>query len=166
VYPSNASCKKIWALMPREIRLQAAQHFFNPEEKTNSLLKSAVIASIAKVRNSREVSIRKGSREQQENWLSANTLIPDEVADTLIRLYLLHDQLPMIEAFLDDLKIPHTHGLIEESFDSAALSAEQLNQAAARLAETYGADPASLYFAYTAGNTGDWAEAVRKIQLA
>jgi len=155
VYPSNASCKKIWALMPREIRLQAAQHFFNPEEKTNSLLKSAVIASIAKVRNSREVSIRKGSREQQENWLSANTLIPDEVADTLIRLYLL-----------DDLKIPHTHGLIEESFDSAALSAEQLNQAAARLAETYGADPASLYFAYTAGNTGDWAEAVRKIQLA
>ncbi len=165
MYPSNASCKKIWALMPREIRLQAAQHFFNPEEKTNSLLKNAVIASIAKARNSREVSIRKGSREQLENWLSANTLIPDEIADNLIRLYLLHEQLPMIEAFLDDLKIPHVHGLIEEAFDTSALPAEQLNAAAARLAETYGAEATSLYFAYTAGNSGDWSEAVRKIQL-
>jgi hypothetical protein len=152
--------------MPREERAQAAKHFFDPESKTNSLLKNAAFAAIAKARNSREASIRKGTPEQLQNWLSANVLIPDEIADNLIRLYLLHNQLPMIEAFLDDLHVPHVHGLIEESFDTGTLTEEQLTAAASRLTETYGPEATSLYFVYTAGNTGDWAEAVRKIPLA
>ena len=151
--------------MPREQRAEAAKQFFDPESKTNGLLKNMAIAAIAKSRNSRESSIRKGTREQLENWLSANVNIADEVADTVIRLYLLRTQLPMIEAFLDDLNIPHAKGLIEESFDTGTLTEEQLTAAASRLTERFGADATRLYFAYTAGQTGDWAETVRKIPL-
>ena len=163
--PSQTSSKKLWSLMPREQRAEAAKQFFDPEANTNGLLKNMAIAAIAKARNTREASIRKGSREQLENWLSANANIADEVADTVIRLYLLRTQLPMIEAFLDDLKVPHAQGLIVESFDTGTLTDEQLNAAARRLAERFGADAPRLYFAYTAGQSGDWAETIRKISL-
>jgi len=166
VPPSIARSKKLWSQMPREQRALAARHFFDPESKTNAMLRQMAIAAIAKSRNSRESSIRKGTREQLENWLSNNALISEEVADTVIRLYLLHTQLPMIESFLDDLQIPHTHGLIEESFDTSSLPADQLAAAATRLTERFGPENAHLYLAYTAAQTGDWAETVRKIPLA
>jgi hypothetical protein len=163
VSPPHASSKKLWSLMPREQRALAAKHFFDPDAKVNGMLRNMAIAAIAKARNTREASIRKATRPQLENWLSSNVLISDEVADTVIRLYLLHTQLPMIEAFLDDLQIPHAKGLIEESFDTGAIPADQLIAAAHRLTVRFGAENSSLYLAYTAAQTGDWAETVRKI---
>ena len=165
VYPSAASSKKLWSLMPREERGLAAKHFFDPATGVNPVFRNAAIAAIAKSRNSREVSIRKATREQQENWLAGNQMIIEEIADTLIRVYLLHEQLPMIEAFLDDLKVPHTKGLIEDSFDCSALSTEDLTAAARRLTEAHGVEAVELYLVYTAGSTGDWADAVKRIPL-
>ena len=95
--PTQISSQKLWAQLSLVQRTLAARHFWNPASRVSPALKESTITAIAKHRNFREVSVRKASREKLQGWL----------ADMLVRLYLLEEHRTMVEAFLDDLRIPH-----------------------------------------------------------
>ena len=63
----------------------------------------------------------------------------------------------MIISFLELLKVPHADCMIEESFDLATLSNEQVQQAARTLLESADRAGALLYLKYLAIQGGPWA---------
>lgn len=81
----------------------------------------------------REVTFRKTPIERQANWTAATRSLPDQIADDLLRKYLINEHQAVIFSFLELLKIPLAEGMIEESLDLAALSNEQVEMAACSL---------------------------------
>jgi hypothetical protein len=159
---SGISCQKLWGQMSPEQRLEAANHFWDQGSEISHALRSVAVTAIAKARGSREISVRGASREQISKWTSGILHIPEQVADSLIRLYLLYEQRQMIVTFLDGLQIPHSQGLVSADFDLSTVPEEQLAQAAHRLAERFGSAAAELYFGFTAAQKEAWGELGRK----
>jgi hypothetical protein len=152
--------------MSPERRNQAAYHFWNSGEGSSLSVREKGISAIAKARGSRELKIRTASREQLKKWTVAVSQLPEEVANALIRLYLLHEQHQMVEEFLDDLRIPHTQGLILDDFNLTTLSAQELAEGARRLTGRYGEELVRLYLGYAAANGGAWGIAVQSIPMS
>ena len=157
------SCRKLWGQMSPEQRLKAAEHFWARTSEVNHALRSGTITAIARARGSREISVRGASQRQLSKWTSGTQHIPEDVADSLMRLYLIHEQRQMVVAFLVDLEIPHSGAVIFEEFDPSTLSAQQLTLAALRLTEHFGAPATELYFKYTAVQSGAWGEVGKTI---
>ena len=116
-----------------------------------------LFASIAKAKNLREVFVRKSPVERLVNWTAATLSLPDPIVDDLLKRYLLKQHRPVIVSFLDLLQIPHSEGMIEESFDFATLTKERVQEAARSLIAS--ADPvgSELYLKYLVLQGGPWA---------
>lgn len=150
----SVSAKRIWRQLPEETRI-AASNFYWAESKAAG--KPILVASLARTKNFREVTVRKAPIERLATWTAMAAVLPDAIVDELLKTYLLHEHRAVIIRFLELLNIPHTDGMIDESFDLATLSAEQVQKAARTLPET--ADPAGaeLYLKYLALQGGPWA---------
>ena len=159
---SGTTCQKLWVKMSLEQRLEAANHFWDKGSEINHALRTVAVAAIAKRRGTRIISIWPASPEQVSTWTSGTLQLPEEVAGSLVRLYLLHEQQEMIVAFLNDLQIPHAKGLVLKDFDLNTVPEDQLAPAAHRLAERFGSAATELYFSYTATQPGAWGEVGRK----
>lgn len=141
--------------MPQEIRIAASQLYWAQAKGAEKQLLST---TLAKAKNLREVTVRKTPIERLANWTASTSSLPAPIVDELLKKYLLHDHRAVIITFLDLLRIPHADGMIEESFDLATLSSEQV-QAAARSLLQSAADPAGalLYLKYLVLQGGPWA---------
>jgi hypothetical protein len=154
--------QQLWTRMAPDDRLRAAHHFWRCANTTAEIRKTA-IATIAKALRTREAKVRTASQQQLENWLSQVLQLPEEVADILMRAYLLGKHQQMITSFLNDLGIPHIGGVIVKEFDPSTLPTANLPAAAERLMERYGSDTTGLYFAHLSSQESPWGEAIRRI---
>jgi hypothetical protein len=105
----------------------------------------------------REAFVRKSPIERLVNWTAATLTLPDPIVDDLLKKYLLHEHRAVIVSFLDLLKIPHTEGMIEESFDFATLANEQVQEAARSLLASADRIGSELYLKYLVLQGGPWA---------
>ena len=85
--------------------------------------------------------------------------------DELLKDYLRHEHRAVIVSFLELLKIPHADGMIDESFDLATRSDEQVQKAARSLLGSADRMGTELYLKYLALQDGPWA-AVEEVLAA
>src|SRR5437588_8297561 len=107
----SLSANRVWRQMPEETRIAACKLFW---VESKSAEKQFLFASLAKAKNLREVTVRKTPVERLAIWTASTMSLPDQIVDELLKKYLLHEHRPVIINFLELLKIPHTHGMIEE----------------------------------------------------
>ena len=158
----SVSANRIWRQMPEETRIAASKLFW---AESKGAAKQILLSSLAKAKNLREVTVRKTPVDRLANWTAGTLSLPDQLVDDLLKNYLLHEHRGVIVSFLDLLKIPHVDGMIDESFDLATLSKEQVQKAARSLLAS--ADPAgaALYLKYLVLQGGPWA-AVEEVLAA
>jgi len=155
----SVSANRLWRQAPEEIRVAAGKVFWaEPKGPAKQLL----FASLAKSKNLREVTVRKAPIERLANWTAGTLSLPDQIVEELLKDYLLHEHRAVIVSFLDLLKIPHTDGMIEESFDLQTLSDEQVQEAARTLLASPDRVGAELYLKYLVLQGRPWA-AVEKV---
>lgn len=148
------SANRIWRQLPEDIRIAACKLFW---AEAKGVEKQFLFASLAKAKNLREVTVRKTPIEKLASWTSTTLSLPDQIVDDLLKNYLLHEHRAVIINFLELLKIPHTDGMIEESFDLGTLSNEQVQKAAQSLLESADRTGAELYLKYLVVQGGPWA---------
>jgi hypothetical protein len=140
--------------MPNDIRVAVSQIFW---AESKGAEKQFLIASLAKAKKLRDVFVRKSSIERLVNWTAATLSFPDPIVDDLLKKYLLHEHRAVIVRFLDLLSIPHTEGMIEESFDYATLTNDRIQEAARSLLASADGPGSELYLKYLVLQGGPWA---------
>ena len=150
----SVSANRIWRQMPEEIRTAASRIFWAESKGAG---KQLLFASLAKAKNLREVTVRKAPIDKLANWTAGTLSLPDQMVDELLKEYLLREHRAVIVNFLELLKIPHSNGMIDESFDLASLSDEQVQTAARTLLGSADRAGAELYLKYLALQGGTWA---------
>ena len=140
--------------MPEETRVAASKLLWAESKGAG---KQLLFASLARSKNLREVTVRKTPVEKLATWTALTLSLPDQIVDELLKDYLLHEHRAVIVSFLDLLKIPHTDGMIDESFDHATLTNEQIQKAARSLLESVDRMGALLYLKYLVLQGGPWA---------
>ena len=158
----SVSANRIWRQMPEEIRIAASKLFWAEPKGAG---RQIVFASLAKAKNLREVTVRKTPIEKLANWTAVTLSLPDQIVDELLKNYLLHEHRTVIISFLELLKIPHAGAMIDESFDLATLSNEQVHEAAHSLLASADRTGAVLYLKYLVLQGGPWA-AVEQVLAA
>ncbi len=150
----SVSANRIWRQMPEETRIAASKSFWAESKGAG---KQILFASLAKAKNLREVTVRKAPVERLANWTAVTLSLPDQIVDELLKNYLLHEHLAVIVSFLELLKIPHVDGMIDESFDLATLSNDQVQKAARSSLGSADRAGALLYLKYLVLQGGPWA---------
>lgn len=158
----SVSANRIWRQLPEEIRISASKLFWAAPNGTG---KQVLSASLAKAKNLREVTVRKAPIEKLANWTAGTLSLPEQIVDELLKNYLLHEHRAVIVSFLELLKIPHADGMIDEAFDLATLSDEQVQKAARSLLGSTDRMGAVLYLKYLVLQGGPWA-AVEEVLAA
>jgi hypothetical protein len=148
------SANRVWRQLPNEIRVAVCQVFWAESKGPE---KQLLFAPLAKAKNVREAFVRKSPIERLVNWTAATLTLPDPIVDDLLKKYLLHEHRAVIVSFLDLLKIPHSEGMIEESFDFATLTNEQVQEAARSLLASADRTGSELYLKYLVLQGGPWA---------
>lgn len=156
------SANRIWRQLPEEIRIAASKLFW---AEPNGAGKQLLSASLAKAKNLRLVTVRKSSVERLANWTAGTLSLPEQIVDELLKIYLLHEHRAVIVSFLELLGIPHADGMIDEAFDLATLSEEQVRKAARSLLGSADGMGATLYLQYLVLQGGPWA-AVEEVLAA
>jgi hypothetical protein len=147
------SATRIWRQSPNEVRVSASKLFWSEPTKEE---KQLLVAAIAKATKIREITVRRAPTERLVNWTAATLSLPELIANNLLQVYLLHDHLATIVSYLELLGIPHTDGIIEESFDLAALPKERVQDAARTLLASADRPAAELYLKYLVVQGGPW----------
>lgn len=147
------SANRIWRQLPNEIRVSASKLFWTEATKEQ---KQFLFAALAKAKNVREISVRRAPLERLVNWTAATLTLPDQIANNLLQDYLLHDHRATIVRYLDLLGIPHSDGMIEESFDLASLPKERVQDAARTLLASTDRPAVELYLKYLVVQGGPW----------
>jgi hypothetical protein len=147
------SANRVWRQLPNEIRVAVCQVFWAESKGTE---KQLLIASIAKAKSLREVFVRKSPIERLVNWTAATLTLPDPIVDDLLKKYLLREHRAVIISFLDLLAIPHSEGMIDETFDYTALTNERVQEAARSLLASADRTGSELYLKYLVLQGGPW----------
>ena len=150
----QVSTNRVWRQLPNEIRVAACQVYLAEAKGTE---KQFLIASIAKEKKLREVFVRKSPMERLVHWTAATLSLPDPIVDDVLKRYLLSEHRAVIVSFLDLLDIPHSDGMIEESFDYKSLTDERVQQAARSLLASTDRTGSELYLKYLVMQGGPWA---------
>ncbi len=147
------SANRIWRQLPIEIRISASKVFWAEPTKEQ---KQFLFSALAKAKNVREISVRRAPLERLVNWTAATLTLPDQIANNLLQDYLLRDHLATIVNYLELLEIPHSDGIIEESYDLSSLSKERVQDAARSLLASPEGQAAELYLKYLVVQGGPW----------
>jgi hypothetical protein len=147
------SANRIWRQLPGEIRVSASKVFWTESTKEE---KQLVVVALAKATKVREISVRRAPPARLISWTASTLSLPDLIVNNLLQEYLLHDHLATIVSYLDLLGIPHSAGIIEESFDLASLPKERVQDAARTLLASPDRPAAELYLKYLVVQGGPW----------
>jgi len=148
------SVNRVWRQLPNEIRVAVCQIFW---AESKGAEKQFLIAALAKAKKLREVFVRKSSTERLVNWTATTSSLPDPIVDDMLKKYLLHEHRAVIVSFLDLLNIPHSEGMIEESFDYTSLTKDRVQEAARSLLASADRIGSELYLKYLTLQGGPWA---------
>jgi len=147
------SANRVWRQLPNEIRVAVCQIFWAESKGTE---KQFLFASLAREKKLREVFVRKSPVERLVQWTTTALSLPDPIVDDLLKKYLLREHRAVIVSFLDLLNIPHSEGMIEESFDYATLTNERVQEAARSLLASADRTGSELYLKYLVVQGGPW----------
>jgi hypothetical protein len=147
------SANRIWRQLPNEARVSASKVFW---AETTKEQKQFLFATLAKAKNVREISVRRAPEERLVSWTAATLSLPEDIANNLLRDYLLHEHRATIVSYLELLGIPHSDGLIEEAFDLASLPKERVQDSARTLLASADRPAAELYLKYLVVQGGPW----------
>jgi len=150
----TVSANRIWRELPNETRVAVSQIAWTESKGAE---KQFLLASLAKAKKLREVFVRKTPVERLVNWTATTLSLPDPIVDDLLKKYILHEHRVVIVSFLDLLGIPHSEGMIEESFDYATLTNEHVQEAARSLLASADRTGSELYLKYLVLQGGPWA---------
>jgi hypothetical protein len=146
------SASHIWRQLPEDIRISASTVMW---AEPNREQKEILLAAIAKATHMREISVRRAPLARLIKWTSSVSL-PEIVANSILREYLLHSHRSTIVTFLELLAIPHSNGIVEEGFDLSSLSEERIENAAQALLTSNRQSAAELYLKYLAVQGRHW----------
>jgi hypothetical protein len=149
----SVSVKRVWRQLPDVTRVAACELFW---AESNGASKQFLFATLAKAKNLREVFVRKSPIERLVHWTATAMTLPDPIVEDILKKYLLHEHRAVIISFLDLLQIPHSEGMIEESFDCATLPNERVQEAARNLLASADRSGAELYLKYLVLQGGPW----------
>lgn len=147
------SANRVWRQLPDATRVAVCKLFW---AESSGASKQLLFASLAKARKLREVFVRKSPIERLVNWTAATVTLPDPIVEEMLKGYLLHEHRAVIVSFLELLQIPHSEGMIEESFDYATLTNERVQDAARSLLASADRLGAELYLKYLVLQGGPW----------
>jgi hypothetical protein len=133
---------QLWKQLSPERKTHAAEAFW--QDDNAGVEQAEVIAAIAQRIKFRPKSVVALPSEKKARHLISLGAVSELVAARLLVAYHLARQRPMMGAFLDALGIKHEDGLIADE-DMQPPTAEQLREAARKLASSYPADEVALY---------------------
>jgi hypothetical protein len=149
----SISVNRVWRQLPDETRVAACKIIW---AESSGASKQVLIATLAKAKKLREVFVRKSPIERLVNWTATTMTLPDPILEELLKGYLLHQHRAVIVSFLELLQIPHSEGMIQESFDYATLTNERVQEAARSLLASADGTGAELYLKYLVLQGGPW----------
>jgi hypothetical protein len=116
-----------------------------------------VVASVAQARHLRPVFLERQERKQRHATMLATLSRPslDLMAGTLLRVWLVQKQKPMLVDFLTALAIEHKDGVVEDL--PAAMDDAKLKAAVDTLLAKYPHEPVAVYLnAFNDMNEANW----------
>ncbi len=149
----SISVNRVWRQLPDETRVAASKLIW---AESSGASKQFLFAALAKAKKLREVFVRKSPIERLVNWTATTMTLPDPIVEDMLKKYLLHEHRAVIINFLELLHIPHSEGMIEESFDYATLTNERVKEAARSLLASADRMGAELYLKYLVLQGGPW----------
>jgi hypothetical protein len=149
----SVSVNRVWRQLPDETRVAVCKLFW---AESTGASKQFLFAALANAKKLREVFVRKSPIERLVNWTAAAMTLPDPIVEDMLKKYLLHEHRAVIISFLEFLQIPHSEGMIEESFDFATLNNERVQEAARTLLASADRIGAELYLKYLVLQGGPW----------
>jgi hypothetical protein len=149
----SVSINRVWRQLPDETRVAACKLIW---AESPGASKQFLFAALAKAKKLREVFVRKSPIERLVNWTATTMTLPDPIVENMLKEYLLHEHRAVIISFLELLQIPHSEGMIEESFNYATLTSERVQEAARSLLASADRMGAELYLKYLVLQGGPW----------
>lgn len=132
---------RLWKQMTAEQRSRAARAFWSDPDATDDQIQAVVL--IAQQKKFRAKTVVGLDIDRKTRHLATIASLPDTLAARALILYHLAEHRPMMGAFLDELGIAHTEGLIEE--EAVNPDRQKLAPAAAALAQAFPPDDVALY---------------------
>jgi len=157
------TANRVWRQLSEEIRISVSKVFWTGAKGAE---KQFLIIALARAKNLREVFVRKSPVDRLVNWTAATLTLPDPIVDDLLKKFLLDEHRAIIVDFLELLQIPHTDGMIEESFDYTTLKEEPVAEAAKKLLQAEDKVGAEVYLKYLTIQGGPWAGVEKALEEA
>ena len=132
---------RLWKRMTTEQRLRAAAALWRDERAANDQMQA--VGLIAKHMKLRPKTANGLDVSRKARYFVTLPELPDALAASVLVVYHVAEQRPMMSAFLDALDMKHDHGMIEE--DAVAPDPARIPEAAAAIAKAFPADDVSLY---------------------
>lgn len=138
---SELTPSRLWMSLPAETRMLAARSYDwkAPESRLEAEL--AIVRSL----RFREMFVRKLPLEKRIAYIASAVRPEDPLAASLLLALHLGHRRPMLAAFLDELKIPHDDGVIDEDASVGRPADGALASAVAVLDERFPRDEVALY---------------------
>ena len=147
------TANRVWRQLSEEIRISVSKVFWTGAKGAD---KQFLIIALARAKNLREVFVRKSPVDRLVNWTAATLTLPDPIVDDLMKKFLLDEHRGVIVEFLELLQIPHSEGMIEESFDYTILKEDAVEAAARKLLQAEDRIGAEVYLKYLTIQGGPW----------
>lgn len=136
----------LWRTADKSTRAQAAEAFWNSEERPEH---AQAAAFIAKKLNLRPATARRLSPERKASYLAQFDNISEPLCAQLWTAFYLAHRREMLSMFLDALSIKHEHGLFEGE-DIAPPSVAALTAAIRQVVEAFGVSEVRRYLSILA----------------
>ncbi len=143
---SPVSPSQLWGSLDPDVRIAAARSLYAHDWGQTPTRREADFA-ITQGMRFRESAVRQLPIERRAQYLARSLRPTDSLAGSLLLALHLEQRRPMLAAFLDALKIPHTDGLINENYDLKPPSAAAVKKAAKLLSGSFPAADVQLYLA-------------------
>lgn len=133
---------KIWRALGAEKRKELAEAFWT-SDSIKDMEKAAAVETLAAAMRFRPQTIRTAPAAKRAAYLASCNVLNDQVVGSILFVYHMDRQVPMMTKFLDALGIQHEEGRIEEAFDPP--STETLEKAVADLLRVAEEEDVVLY---------------------
>ncbi len=143
--PDQATISRLWTALPAEDRLRALQLAVAEDRQLRTAL-VGVLRQTPRYRGFRPTSFTAWPVERLAAAANALPMLPPEVSQAALIALHLTDRAEMLAAFLDAVRIPHDHGMIQDLPESLPVTQTDLESAATDLAARFPADQVTVYF--------------------
>jgi outer membrane biosynthesis protein TonB len=137
---------RLWLKMDIQSRVEAAESLYNHDWEGDPVTHEANMEIAAALRF-RPVAIKKMSKPDRINYLAKAVRPSRSLISSLMLALHLENRSSVMVTFLDELKVPHDGGLIDEDFEFSEVDKAPLNAAVKALLAAHPVEHVDLYLA-------------------